>query len=239
MVWGVIQPGSFGDFYPFAEFTGWEEDLRKYYDEKMPAKQKDEFLAAGDAQLIGSGAYVQVVYKKFSTEIGTKIVGFPPTTAIEEHELPKTLNVERPYANLGSLISACGFWAADEAFKTIVERLEPDLHQFYPIQIIMPKGKVYSRQYYMMVIGQYLDSFSPDNCDEGAFDDRNNGYYTTRYGLKRDVGGMAFLQNTFGKAQMWSEHRLYSPEMIMSDVLQAEIIKAGLRLPKHFKMKEV
>jgi hypothetical protein len=208
MVWGVIEPGSFGDFFPYAKFVGWEEELRKYYDEKMPAKQKQEYLDAGDAQLIGSGAYVQVVYKKFYMEIGRKIVGFPPTTAIEEHELPKTLKTFKPYNKLGSLISACGFWAADEAFKTIVERLEPGLHQFYPIQIIMPKGKVYPKQYHMMVIGQYFDCFSREQSDKGSVRDRIGGYYSAWHDTKQFVAGLAFSQSIFSKAHMWSERRL-------------------------------
>jgi hypothetical protein len=239
MVWGVIEPGSFGDFFTHGEFPGWEEDLRKYYDEKMPAKQKQEYLDAGDAKLFGSGAYRSVVYNKFIYEVGMKIVGFPPTTAIEEHELPKTLKTFKPYTNLGSLISTCGFWAADDAFKNIVERLEPNLHQFYPIQIIMPKGKIYPKPYYMLVMGQYFDSFSAEKSDEGSFEEPHNGYSSVQHRTKKYVIGLAFLKDVFGTAHMWRERHFRTPEILISDAMHAEIIKAGLRIPKHFKMKEV
>ena len=43
MVWGVVEPGSFGDFYPSGDYVGWEEEIKRYFDEEMSAEQRAAF----------------------------------------------------------------------------------------------------------------------------------------------------------------------------------------------------
>jgi hypothetical protein len=66
------------------------------------------------------------------------------------------------YKSLGSLIKLNDrILAVDEALKAIIERLESGVHQFFPIEIMMPSDKAPSVRYYVLVIGNYCDSFIP------------------------------------------------------------------------------
>ncbi|MEJ2020381.1 MAG: hypothetical protein P8X51_19625, partial [Maritimibacter sp.] len=129
--------------------------------------------------------------------------------------------------------------AVDEALKTIIERLEPDLHQFWPIRIIMPNGDTYPETYYGLRIGQRLDSFDPDASDEGVWDVSIGGIYQVYLPRKKYYEGLALSAEKIGKAHLWREVKLVTPDLYFSDALMAEIKKAGLRLPKSFRLKTV
>jgi hypothetical protein len=159
-------------------------------------------------------------------------------SSIEPQEVPQSFNTEKSYKTLGSLISLNGFLAVDDALKAIVKRLEPDVHQFFPIKIRMPRGKVYPTQYYIFVIGQYLDSFSPKDSDEGSW--RTNGpneYFHEK--TKAGISGLAFFKDTFGRAHLWRERRMSLRPVFFSDELHTEIASAELRIPKNYRAKEV
>jgi hypothetical protein len=234
MVWGLSMPSSFGDYFPNGDYVGWDEELGEYYDEKMPAAQKGPFLERGPIR------YFRYVAAKFIYELGDTFADMPAITPIEKHEAPKCFETAKTYSSLGSLmILNDRLWAVDQELKDIIERLEPGLHQFFPLQISMPKKVVYPKQYYVMVIRQFLDSFSPEKSVEGVWEKRANGYYSVFTSSKKYVSGLAFSKNSIGNAHLWKERHLYTPEILFSDELQAEVVKNGLRLPKYFQMKAV
>jgi hypothetical protein len=238
MVWGLSMPSSFGDFFPHGGYVGWDEERTRYFNEKMTSEQKALF---GNGAGIQEIMYHNFVAAKFKNEYGSnKLGGLPPITPIEAHESPKWFETKKSYSSLGSLIIlASGLWAVDETLKDIIERFEPGVHHFFPLQITMPKKQAYPKRYYIMAIGQYLDSFSPEKSNERSWRDRTMGYYTAFDETKKYLAGLAFSKSVFGKAHLWRERHLISPEIIFSDELQAEIAKAGLRLPKHYQMKEM
>lgn len=235
MVWGLSMPSSFGDFFPHGDYVGWDEELTRYYNEEMSAEQKAPFLVRGPVR------YHSYVGAKFREECGSNdIVELPPITPIQPHEQPKWFETVKTYSSLGSLIILNDrLWASDEIFKDIIERLDPGVHQFFPIQITMPKSAVYPKRYFVMAIGRYLDSFAPEKSKAGCWKHSGNKRYSVIYNSKENLTGLAFSKNSFGKAHLWRERHMYSPEIVFSDELQGEIAKAGLRLPKHYKMKEV
>jgi hypothetical protein len=104
----------------------------------------------------------------------------------------------------------------------------------------MPKGKVFPKEYYTLVIGQYCDSFSPERSKPESFIAYPN--YPDFYNFeesKKGVTGLALSKANFGKAHLWHECVFRETLTCFSDELMTEMDKAGLHIPKHYKMKEV
>ncbi|QTD56512.1 imm11 family protein [Parasphingorhabdus cellanae] len=248
MVWGMSLPSGFGEFFPMGNFEAhidsdddeWGDRLKAYYKEKMSEEQKALF---DDGMGNGPGAYSYYVAQKFISERGmVSGVGKPPFCPIEAHEPPRSFVTEKGYKSLGSLIMLNGrILAVDEALKTIIERLEPGEHEFSSIEVRMPRNKVYPSSYYTLFIGQYFDSFLPEKSKRESI--RNHGpSYPNYYSLeqsKKGVTGLALAKATFGSAHLWRERAFREWLICFSDELQAEIAEGGLRIPKHYQIKQI
>ena len=247
MVWGMNFPSSFGDFWPEGQFEvdesgqdGWSERLKSHYMEQSPEKRKGLFTYVDESPAKTAHFYSGYVARKFINEIGSQPDHTrPPPTSIKDHEPPQSFYTEKTYKNLGSMIALnYGLLAVDEELKAIIERVEPNKHQFFPIAIIMPKGVVYPKKYYILVIGQYCSSFSPEKSKSGSFRAIPNSDRFSHTETKAGITGLALAKDVYGKAHLWRERRLSDLSIFFSDELQAEIEKAGLRIPKHYKMME-
>ena len=120
----------------------------------------------------------------------------------------------------------------------IIEQIEPGVHRFSPIQINMGRGGNSSKLYYLLVVGQHLDSFSPEQSCHLSW--RSDGDYYRRYEeRKADMARLAFSKKVFADAHLWRERRFLQFLTCLSDELQAEITKSGLRVPKHYRTREV
>lgn len=230
MVWGMALPGSFGEFFPDGDFVGWKEELTEYFNKKMPVERKALFQSS----------YAYYASLNLTNEPGLKYPDLPPFGPIAAHETPKRFETVKKYASLGSLVMLNDrILAVDEGFKDIIERFEPGAHQFFVIEIVMPKEVVYPKQYFVMAIGKYLDSFSPERSDPASWTKTNiEGRYSFGEDKKR-MSGLALSKQTFGSAHLWRERRMLSHLICLSDELVSEVTRLGLRLPKHYKMREV
>ncbi|MEO9131459.1 MAG: DUF1629 domain-containing protein [Sphingomonas sp.] len=238
-------PSGFGEFWPEGDFEGvdergsrgWSKRLIAYYEESMPEAQKALF---DDGRGNGALCYMGHVFGKFTHELGTcdEPDGLP-LTPIEEHEPPTSFDTDKTYTLLGSLIALnYGILAVNEALKAILQRLEPGRHQFFPIEIRMPKGKIFPELYYILVIGQYIDSFSPEHSRKESWQEAMPGRYSHEES-KKGITGLAVSHAVFGTAHLWRERRFFDLLTCFSDGLQGEIVQAGLRIPKHYQMKEI
>jgi hypothetical protein len=244
MVWGMNLPSGFGQFWPEGQFEGkaansdgWWERMIAHYLAQSHEEQQRLFDNGGELDASGYASYVS---GKFIHEQGAKeSPDRPPFTPIEPHEAPLSFVTEKTYRTLGSLIALnFGLLAVDEALKSIIERLEPGVHGFYPIHLIMPKGAVFPNRYYALVIGQWFDSFSPDESSPDSWE--KNGEFRIFYSkTKKGISGLALSKTVFGNANLWRERRCGVWLTCFSDELRAEIERAGLDLPKLQKMKEV
>lgn len=238
MVWVMRLPNDFGVFWPSGEFeydrtkkdTGWYDRLERHYLAQTPEEQirlyNYRFLNHGENNVEwGAGHYRTYVSSKFRCEIGTKdpLLNHSPITPINLHEPPITFDTDKVYGSLGSMMKLNDrILAVDEALKDIIDRLEPKQHQFFPIEIVMTKGRKFSGKHYTLVVGQWFSSFVPENSDIG----------------KKDFAGLVFSKRAFGNAHLWKDRD--TPALTyFSDALKAEIEKAGLRIPKLYKLKQV
>jgi hypothetical protein len=233
MVWGLNMPSSFGAYFPDGKYVGYSEKLEKYFREDMTEEGKAK-SAYRDTK------YVSRVVQKFSRGPSDLDNGVP-LGPIAEHEWPDQYELSRPYSALGSLFMMNSqILAVETALRDIVERLEPGVHQFRQISVTTRKGAAVAKQYHTMVIGRFLDCFDPAASDEGSWE-KEHGYesYWAFMNSSRYISGLAFSKVKMNNAHMWRERKVRSPEIYFSDALKSEFDRAGLRLPRHFRMKEV
>ncbi|MEL7189771.1 MAG: DUF1629 domain-containing protein [Pseudomonadota bacterium] len=253
MVWGMILPRGFGDYWPDGDFekdpktgdNGWFRRLTNYYAEQTEEEQKRLFEYAVDPSL-SAGKYGTYPVGKFKKEPDRTRDGSGklPYGDVEPHEVPKSFDTDKSYKSLASLISLNSrLLAVDERLKTIIERLEPGMHEFFPFALMMPKGKPYPKQYYILRIRQYFDAFSKESTNVGsvqvipAYDDVPELIEVVA--TKKALSGLAMRKEVFANAHLWRDRTFEEELTCFSDELIAEIQSEGLKLPKHYKLKVV
>ena len=250
MVWGMPRPENFGEFWPDGCFEkdpktrddGWYKRLRAYYEEQSPEEQKRLFDYRGDPRLAVHFYGTFPSYKLTNEPGASDKSGLKPAYGpIEPHEVPQSFDTERSQKALGSLITLSDkIFAVDERLKAVIERLEPGVHEYFPIQIRMPKGAVYPGPYFILRICQYCDAFSrEDTWSESVEESENVPGLLHLNRSKKGITGLAFRKSAFGDAHLWRDRAFGEDLTCFSDALMAEIEQAGLHLPKHHKMKEV
>jgi hypothetical protein len=226
MTWGVIEPNGFGGYFPQGEHVARKDTIEDYYNTQMTdAEKKDLGMETG------------VNFFKFSEKF-TKDLG-----PLEEYAQPRTLETSKTHKELASLILMKNrLIAVDETLKGIIEELEPGVHQFWPIEITMPKDTSYPVPYYGMVIHNHLNSFRLEDCDPGlAVDDSIGDYidYVVKARSRSDFKGLAMSREEIGNRHIWREKYLRDLWIFFSDELAARIKASGLKMPKHYPMKDV
>jgi len=124
--------------------------------------------------------------------------------------------------------------AVDESLKTIIKNIEPDPHRFFPLAVKMPKGKLYPQKYFTLVVGRYLDAFSPVDSAPKAFTEPSPGRF-----VPFPSNGLAFRKDIFDGSYLWRDRSFREDLLCFSDELKAQVDKAGLRIPKLYKLKEI
>lgn len=222
MAWGIDDPGSFGDFFPPGDYVGWEEAIKYHFEHNMTAEQRRDF-DNWDVNYRGD------IARKFKENFGP----------LDLHERPLEFKLSDSRKSLASLISLPnGLLAVDGVLKDIIQTLEPDAHQVWPLRITMPKDVEYPRPYYGLVIGRFIDSF----VLEGSAVHQvmiGSEFYHAKSATKKGYGELVLSRNVFSGSHLWREKRLSSPNIFISDDFYSEIIRNGLRIPKHYELKVI
>jgi hypothetical protein len=175
MVWGMRLPTDFGQFWPSGEFefdpkaneSEWYDRLRRHYLAQTP----DEQIRLYDYRRLEPGRntvedaanqYRTYVSSKFTIELGKKDPGMHhlPVTRVDSHEVPRTFDTDKTYKSLGSLIKLNDkIVAVDDLVKNEIEKIEPDVHEFFTIKIRGPNGENFPNLYFILIIRQYFDSY--------------------------------------------------------------------------------
>jgi hypothetical protein len=256
MVWGMSMPNNYGEFWPSGDYEKdpktregcWYDRLTAYYRKQTPEEQKRLFDYKGDP-VNTAHFYGTFPAYKLKTEPGSFNNNRlePAYGPLEQHEVPRSWDTRRTHKILGALVKLSSkILMVNAQLKDIIERLEPGVHEFHSCPIRMPKGQVYPGDYYIFRVGQYFDAFSREDSWEGSVEDfagtKDYPPITHRLHLnetKKGVTGLAFKKSVFGSAHLWRDRIFAENLTCFSDTLIAEIEQAGLRIPKHYKMKEV
>ena len=249
MVWGFNKPSSSGKASPEGYFEdntgrfedGWDDRLKDHY-AALPLEDQRALCDFGDLDPEWwAHLYPYYITHKMIDERGARgpDARFPRLSPIRPHEPPIFLRCY-PLRTLGSFMFARGIPAVDEALKEIIERLEPGLHEFFPLEIRNHKNEISDHRFYTLHINQYLNSFSPEDSDPDIFRDNGNYGYISKKS-KAGITGLALKKDVFSDAHLWFERELNvgNQPVCLSDELQAAITDAGLWIPKHYRMREV
>lgn len=160
MTWGVIITPTFGAHSPRSWSLGYKKALEKYFDTALTEKEQNELNS-------GMGG---VPWTKFSKKIQTYL-GW-----LADHQRPERFRFKKTHKELCSLISLENKLAAiDIRQKEIIEDLEPETHQFWPIELTQPKDKPYPVPYFGMAVHSHLNCFRFEECDPGHARDKSIG----------------------------------------------------------------
>ena len=182
----------------------------------MSAEQRAAFI---DSHLI----YQAELSRKFTGDLGP----------LEPHERPLEFRMVEARKSPASLLLLTGrLLAVDAPLKEIIETLEPGVHQFWPLRITQSTG-----QYYGMVIRRFLDSFVPEQSD--VLDSGGPSSFFAKSPTKKDYANVTLSKSAVAGAHLWRERRLFRPGVYLSDDLQAEIARRGLRMPRHHRLKVI
>lgn len=238
MVWGApLPPGPYGEYEGKTNHwpnSGWWCRLENYRRDHMSEAEK---------ALYGEQSYWYCAHEKFVSN-GTNTmreadqpIQLPP---IQPHEPPTWFEYQRGHKQPAAIISLPSkVLAVSLPLRGIIEHLDPGVHQFFPIDVRNRNGSVYDVEYFIMVIGQVRDSFSPaDSCDSLANDSDGRIWYYVR-GNKDQVMGIALDHAKHDGAHLWVEKTFGSQMFCMSDDLVAQAKAVGLKMPKHWRLREV
>jgi len=223
--------------FPDGGYPGWKDRLEVYFRTEMPEEEKARIGARFPQD------YIAHVARKFEAEIGStyysdKYIVLDP---LLPHECPGEFRTERTMNELGAMIYGYGVYVS-EPLKDIIEALEPGVHFYWPIRIMGPKGVEYPVRYFGMQVRRFFTSFRPELSEPGSWNKAPSTMtpmYTTRANSKAFYAELAISEAEVAGAHIWRERHLYRPNLLISDTLQAEIKKAGLKVWKHHKMKSV
>lgn len=251
MVWGVRLPSEFNEFFPRGELRGYREALAAHYSaEQRPGltpRHPVEFVFTSDRPVQADGRpyttfvdYKSDVSQKFHSEIGVARPHEPALLPIQPHEWPTEYVFEKQYKKPASLIKLPNrIYAVEEKLRDVIERLEPGVHQFHPIQMELPKGVEHPIRFHIMVVGRWLNSFSLAQSDKRGLRDIDSGSPWVFPDTKENYAGVAMVESAIDGAHIWRERALRDADFFISDKLKEEITKIGLRLPPNYKMKSV
>ena len=198
MVWGVLEPSGFGQFFPHGEFEN----------EKSFDPEAD----------------------KYTLDLG------PVSEAMQ----PRRFNIERGGRTLAAWIKSVNRLplVADEV-RAAIERVEPDVHQFWPMAVVYPNGDRTAHDYHAMVIRQFRDAVIEEKSEvrkESSPPASRPAFYHGD-GTKANVKKITLSAERIGSAHLWRDQRLHSPNIFMSDALQSAIAQTGLTIMPHARTK--
>lgn len=249
MVWGVKMPDSFGKYFISGTFefaddpTGaesWSERLEMYYRVGMPEEEKEKFRRQGEKR--GAGTYMFFVLHKFIKEHGVEPDPYtPPLTAVEGNEAPQWFSAEESHRTLGDIVEFVDrIKGVSKRMRNIIERFEPGVHQFFPIEIRLPNGSIFHEPYYTLVIRNHRDSViaKPEMLDP-VFQGQQNISPGTYIGQLSSFRKLQSKREAIEGAHLWNE-RLFGQKLLcFSDQLMKAMKSESLDLPTAQYLAEV
>lgn len=231
MAWAIVGPSGFGKYFPRNDFVGWEDHLQGRL--KNLAPEVKETLNGSVAD------YCYRVSEAFKMEVKNPSRPNSHVRMPSIDELPQEVQLEGTYTDLAAMFMVrSGMLVVEERLRKIIETLEPGVHFFWPVRLTTTKGRAAPNLYFGLIIGRFLESFdleaTPADSVPGTDYQRQ-----VSMPIKKVIETLVLRADQIGHAHLWRERRLIRPEIFLSDTLQAEIARANLSIPKHFRLKEI
>ena len=193
MVWGVLTPVGFGQFFPHGEF----DDEKSFYPEA----------------------------DKYKLDLG------PVSEAMQ----PRTFRIVRGGKSLAAMIESMGgLLLVAEEVRRAIERVEPGVHQFWPVEVFHANGERSAYRYHALVIRQFRDAVIEEKSDVRVRSDSGN---LSCHPTKANAKALTLSSERIGDAHLWRDERLLSVNVFMSNALQSAIAETGLKIMPHARTK--
>ncbi len=245
MVWAMRLPNDFGKYWPGGSFEksdgdSWYSHLRARFQNVLTDEEKAKYNLQGEEW--AAGLYKSSVVDGFTREYGTRMNEMSPILrAIEPDEAPKSFFLRGASKKYGGLISLSNrIIAGSSKLVELLERLEPGVHQFFPIELKAKDGRLLSSDYHTIVIRNYRDSFvsDPEKLAED-FSYYSNPNSTALVRDARQYRKFRFEREKILGAHLWRERFFNEKLTFFSDELHRLIIESELDLPKLHQMTGV
>ncbi|MEO0872184.1 MAG: hypothetical protein AAFY19_09555 [Pseudomonadota bacterium] len=162
MVWMVPFPAG-----PYGDYEGPHHGpLSNAWWARLTQQFADEMSEADKAPYAGADvSYWYSVHEKFKSHSDGIIphgdgVPLPP---IQPHEPPTWFKYDKGHKSPACIISFPGeLLGCSESFKSLIEKLEPGRHRFFPIDVRNRRGPVYAEPHHLMIINQRIENASDE-----------------------------------------------------------------------------
>jgi len=247
MVWGFYPPTGIGKYNPAAEREVGEDGKPKYelrlntYFHSLPEEEKEKIRQKMGDEVSYSSYISRLLWSMPSHRYSKEGAYHNPTQKIEEWQVPKSLTTTRSnrYFKLGDFFGGVVAYVS-ENLRDVIETIEPDVHRFFPIEVINPFDKGgEERRFFLLIIDQYLNAFNPSLSDPHSFDQYDGYELYKSPRTKKYFEGLAMSRERMRGAHLWMELRFTGHMICMSDQLKAAIDAADLDIPRHHRMREV
>lgn len=221
MTWAVTSPLGFGDFLPSCDYVGWKEAIEQVFANMSETEQAKYGNRPTVLALAAS--------EKFTSDKGP----------LKDYEKPREIRLLEKPKSLADLVQARDrLLVVSAPLKAIIEDLEPNRHQFWPIRLSLPRNGETDTRYFGIVVRTFLDSFDRDASDPGSWEIRHDRPHVTE-AVKKCFQGIALNPEIIGSAHLWRERDFRGADLFMSDALMERIASAKLRIPKAYRLKDV
>ena len=221
MTWILVHQTSFGPFFPEGRFTDSDQKFRSEFERTVtlrPDQNPDRaFLDFRSASRVNFGR---------------------PTGPAQPFQMVDTFTLERPVKKLADVLQTSNqLTAVSGSVKDVIEGMEPDTHQFWPISILTKRGGSASGTlYFAMLVLQSRDALRPEASGEGSLKETSS--YSNLWRIQADkkslLEGIAIDEAAVDGAHLWFEQRASGQAYFLSDGLSAALREQGLRLPPKF-----
>lgn len=231
MTWGIMLPTNFGSFFPDGSYVDAEAKATDHFENALSDEERNELAPVvarfGVTKLLANAS------RKFSS--GGK--------RVEDYEKPTEVRTRKTYKKLGSFIQLYqGLMAVDQKLKDLIEEIEPGVHQFWPIQITMPKGVAYPKPFYGLVNQNTRMGFSREATNSCFWKELSPGIPVWKpvEPYNESIPNLAISKQEVVGAHLWQDGSLMYPKYSFSNELMDAIKAAGLSLPpERYKMAEI
>ncbi len=122
--------------------------------------------------------------------------------------------------------------------RDAIEALEPGRHQFWNVELVLPKDRPEGRRWNVLVIGNSVAAFRRDKTDPSAVATTGGGVVILNR-TQRAIDAAMLDASEIGNRHLWKDPGVIDPGFFVSDTLMARLEAADLRLPRQLRFREI
>lgn len=93
----------------------------------------------------------------------------PPGARIDVEGFPRTFKIKSSHKTLPDFFLLSGKYAISSKTKSLLDRLEPDVHQFIPVKLLKKSGEAFEGNFFVLHICFAVDAIAPEQSDVSVY----------------------------------------------------------------------